>query len=43
MLEDEADAATLSAVFATVINHIHRNIIVWMTVLALFTLGGWLT
>lgn len=43
MFEDEADAATLSAVFATVINHIHRNIIVWMTVLALFTLGGWLT
>ncbi|MEJ2631444.1 MAG: regulatory signaling modulator protein AmpE [Acidihalobacter sp.] len=43
MLEDEADAATLSAVFATVINHIHRNIIVWMAVLALFTLGGWLT
>lgn len=43
MLEDEADAATVSAVFATVINHVHRNIIVWMTVLALFTLGGWLT
>jgi AmpE protein len=43
MLEDEADAAVLSAVFASVINHIHRNVIVWMTVLALFTLGGWLS
>ena len=43
LLEDEADAAILSAVFASVINHIHRNVIVWMTVLALFTLGGWLS
>ncbi|APZ42748.1 regulatory signaling modulator protein AmpE [Acidihalobacter ferrooxydans] len=42
MLDDEADASTLSAMFATVINHVHRNIIVWMTFVALFTLGGWL-
>lgn len=43
LLEDEVDASALSAVFATVINHVHRNIIVWMTVLAIFTLAGWLT
>lgn len=43
LLDGDAEATTLSAVFASVINHIHRNIIVWMTVLALFTLGGWLS
>lgn len=43
LLEDEADASTLNALFAAVINHIHRNIIVWMTLLAIFTLAGWLT
>ena len=41
LLGEEADAATLSAVFATVTNHIQRNLIVWMAVLALLTLGGW--
>lgn len=43
LLDDEADAATLSAVFATVTNHIQRNLIVWMAALALLTLGGWAT
>lgn len=41
LLGNEADAATLSAVFATVTSHIQRNLIVWMAVLALMTLGGW--
>ncbi|OBS08550.1 regulatory signaling modulator protein AmpE [Acidihalobacter prosperus] len=41
LLEAEADAATLSAAFATVTNHIQRNLIVWMAALALLTLGGW--
>lgn len=41
LLGEETDAATLSSVFATVIHHIQRNLIVWMAVLALLTLGGW--
>lgn len=41
LLGEDTDAATLSSVFATVTNHIQRNLIVWMAGLALLTLGGW--
>lgn len=41
LFNDEMDAAGLNVVFTTVVNHIHRNLIVWLAVLALLTLGGW--
>ncbi len=36
------DVTVVGALYSAVIDHIHRNVIVWLTVVAFMTLGEWL-
>ena len=42
ILGDQPDTSRFNQAFSSIIIHVHRNLIVWLAVIALITLGGWL-